>query len=157
VTGFGLYDRRVMDDIRAIHDPYPYMRGLLCDLGYPRYLVPFDKPARKRGVSKNNFYILYDLAMLGITNHTKVPLRLAVFTGFGTAILSFLVGLFYLIFKLVFWSEFRVGTAPLVIGMFFLGAVQLLFIGILGEYIGAIHTQILKRPLVTEKERMNFD
>jgi dolichol-phosphate mannosyltransferase len=156
-TGFGLYDRKVMDDIRAINDPYPYMRGLLCYLGYPYYLVPFEKPARKRGFSKNNFYTLYDLAMLGVTNHSKVPLRLAVFTGFATAMVSLLTGLFYLVYKLMYWKDVRFGTAPVVIGMFFLGAVQLLFIGIVGEYIGSIHTQVLKRPLVTEKERINFD
>jgi glycosyltransferase involved in cell wall biosynthesis len=156
-TGFGLYDRRVMEDIREIGDPYPYVRGLICELGYSRCLIPFDKPARKRGITKNNFYTLYDMAMLGITNHSKVPLRLAVFAGCGIGLASFLVAFGYLVYKLLFWNNFQVGMAPLVIGIFFLGAVQLFFVGILGEYIGSIHTQVLKRPLVIEKERINFD
>ena len=157
VTGFGLYDRRVVEDIRRIDDPYPYFRGLICDLGYERALIPFTQPVRKRGLTKNNFYTLWDLAMLGITNHSKVPLRLAIFSGFCVGAFSFLVALAYLIYKLLFWQTFQVGTAPLVIGMFFIGAVQLFFIGILGEYIGSIHTQVLRRPPVIEKERINFD
>jgi glycosyltransferase involved in cell wall biosynthesis len=157
VTGFGVYDRRVMDDIRRINDPYPYLRGLICDLGYPIFLIPFHKPVRKRGFTKNNFYTLYDMAMLGITNHTKVPLRLATFSGFCLAALSFAIAFAYLVYKLLFWNSFRLGTAPVVIGMFFFAAVQLFFVGILGEYIGAIHTQILHRPPVIEKERINFD
>jgi glycosyltransferase involved in cell wall biosynthesis len=157
VTGFGVYDRQVIDDIRKIGDSYPYFRGLICELGYSRHLIPFDKPVRKRGISKNNFYTLYDLAMLGITNHSKVPLRLATFGGLGIGLLSFLVALGYLVYKLLYWNNFQVGTAPLVVGMFFLGAVQLFFVGILGEYIGSIHTQVLKRPPVIERERINFD
>jgi glycosyltransferase involved in cell wall biosynthesis len=157
VTGFGLYDRRVVEDIRKIDDPYPYFRGLICDLGYERALIPFTQPVRKRGLTKNNFYTLWDMAMLGITNHSKVPLRIAVFVGCGVGSVSFLVAFVYLIYKLLYWSNFQVGTAPLVIGMFFIGAVQLVFIGLLGEYIGAIHTQVLRRPPVIEKERINFD
>ena len=156
-TGFGLYDRRVIEDIRKIDDPYPYFRGLICDLGYDRALISFTQPARRRVLSKNNFYTLWDLAMLGLTNHSKVPLRLATFAGFCVSALSFLAAFGYLIYKLLFWDNFQVGTAPLVIGMFFIGAVQLVFIGILGEYIGAIHTQVLRRPPVIEKERINFD
>ncbi|MEI9974818.1 MAG: glycosyltransferase family 2 protein [Ignavibacteriota bacterium] len=156
-TGFGVYDRQVIDDIRRIGDPYPYFRGLICELGYSRCLVPFDRVARKRGFSKNNFYTLYDLAMLGITNHSKVPLRLATFAGFIVGSLSFLVALAYLIYKLIFWDNFSVGMAPMVFGIFFLGAVQLFFTGILGEYIGSIHTQVLHRPPVIERERINFD
>jgi glycosyltransferase involved in cell wall biosynthesis len=156
-TGFGLYDRRVMEDIRRINDPYPYFRGLICDLGYDRALIPFTQPARKRGLTKNNFYTLWDIGMLGITNHSKVPLRLATFVGFGVGLLSFLVALVYLVFKLLFWSSFQLGTAPLVVGMFFIGAVQLVFVGLLGEYIGSIHTQVLRRPPVIERERINFD
>ena len=156
-TGFGLYDRQVMEDIRKIGDPYPYFRGLICELGYSRFLIPFDKPVRKRGFTKNNFYTLYDLAMLGITNHSKVPLRLATCSGFCIGAVSFLVALGYLVYKLLYWGRFSVGTAPVVFGIFFLGAVQLFFIGILGEYIGAIHTQVLKRPPVIERERINFD
>lgn len=155
-TGFGIYDRCVVEDIRRINDPYPYFRGLICDLGYEQALIPFTQPARKRGFTKNNFYTLYDLAMLGITNHSKVPLRLATFTGFCISALSFLIGLVYLVYKLLFWSQFQAGTAPLVIGLFFLGAVQLFFIGIIGEYVGTIHTQVLNRPPVIEKERINF-
>jgi glycosyltransferase involved in cell wall biosynthesis len=157
VTGFGLYDRCVIEEIRKIGDAYPYFRGLICDLGYEQSLIPFDKPARKRGFSKNNFYTLYDLAILGITNHSKVPLRLAVMAGVSMGFVSFLFGLIYLLYKLLFWNNFSLGTAPVVIGMFFLGAVQLFCIGMLGEYIGSIHTQVLKRPAVTEKERINFD
>jgi len=156
-TGFGLYDRRVIEDIRQINDPYPYWRGLICDLGYDRALLPFVQPARKRGFTKNNFYTLWDMAMLGITNHSKVPLRLATFAGFGVGAISFLVATGYLVYKLLFWSSFQVGTAPLVIGMFFIAAVLLVFIGLLGEYIGSIHTQILRRPPVIERERINFE
>jgi glycosyltransferase involved in cell wall biosynthesis len=156
-TGFGLYDRRVVEDIRSVNDPYPYFRGLICDLGYERALIPFTQPLRKRGLTKNNFYTLWDMAMLGITNHSKVPLRLAIFAGGAVGACSFLIALVYLLYKLLFWSNFQVGTAPLVIGMFFIGAVQLIFIGLLGEYIGAIHTQVLRRPPVIEKERINFD
>ena len=157
VTGFGIYDRTVIEDIRRIGDPYPYLRGLICELGYERALIPFKQPIRKRGLSKNNFYTLWDLAMLGITNHSKVPLRLATFFGLIVSILSLLVALGYLGYKLLYWESFQVGTAPMVIGIFFIGAVQLFFIGMLGEYIGSIHTQILKRPLVIEKERINFE
>ena len=157
VTGFGIYDRRVIEDIKRIGDPYPYFRGLICDLGYEQSLIPFHKPVRKRGFTKNNFYTLYDLGMLGIVNHSKVPLRLAVFAGCGVGAISFLVAFGYLIYKLLFWDRFQVGSAPVVVGIFFLGAVQLFFIGILGEYIGSIYTQVLRRPPVIEKERINFD
>jgi glycosyltransferase involved in cell wall biosynthesis len=156
-TGFGLYDRKVMEDVRRIGDPYPYMRGMLCEIGDAYCLIPFHKPVRKRGISKNNFYSLYDTAMLGITNHSKVPLRLAAFTGFCLGACSFVVAFAYLIYKLMFWNSFRLGTAPVVIGIFFFSAVQLIFIGILGEYIGAIYTQVQNRPTVFEKERINFD
>lgn len=156
VTGFGLYDQSVMDEIRRINDPYPYFRGLICDLGYPQVLIPFVQPTRKRGISKNNLYTLWDLAMLGFTNHSKVPLRLATFVGMGVGVISFLIGMAYLVYKLLYWESFQVGTAPVVIGLFFIGAVQLFFLGIVGEYVGAIHTQILRRPLVTERERINF-
>jgi len=157
VTGFGVYDRRVMDDIRRINDPYPYLRGLICDLGYEIFLIPFHKPVRKRGFTKNNFYSLYDMAMLGITNHSKVPLRLATLSGFCLAALSFLIAFAYLVYKLLYWDSFRLGTAPVVVGMFFFGAIQLFFVGILGEYIGSIQTQVLRRPPVIERERINFD
>lgn len=155
-TGFGLYDRVVIDVLRTIDDPYPYFRGLICDIGYPQALVEFRQARRRRGVTKNNFYTLYDIAMLGITDHSKVPLRLATMLGFAMAALSFLIALGYLVAKLVLWNQFVLGTAPILIGLFLFSSVQLFFIGIIGEYIGAIHTQVLKRPLVIEKERINF-
>jgi len=156
-TGFGLYDQSVIEILRQIDDPYPYFRGLICDIGYERAEIPYVQPARRRGVTKNNFYTLYDMAMLGITNHSKVPLRLATMTGFAVALLSLVVAMGYFLYKLIFWNSFNPGIAPLVIGLFFFGAVQLFFIGIIGEYIGSIHTQVLKRPRVVEKERINFD
>jgi glycosyltransferase involved in cell wall biosynthesis len=156
-TGSGLYDRVVVEKLRALNDPYPYFRGLVCDLGYERALVPYEQPIRKRGITKNNFYSLYDTAMLGITNHSKVPLRLATAFGFLLAIASLVVAVGYFGYKLLYWQSFQVGVAPLVIGLFFFSAVQLFFLGIVGEYIGAIHTQVLRRPLVVEKERINFD
>jgi polyisoprenyl-phosphate glycosyltransferase len=156
VTGFGLYDRRVVESFRGLDDPYPYVRGLISELGYPVALVPYEQPLRSRGFTKNNFYTLYDVAMLGITSHSKVPLRLATMLGFGASALSFLVGLAYLIYKLLFWDRFALGVAPVVIGLFFFASVQLFFIGIIGEYIGAIHTRVAKRPLVVERERLNF-
>jgi glycosyltransferase involved in cell wall biosynthesis len=156
-TGFGLYDQKVIEILRSIEDPYPYFRGLICDIGFERAVIEYVQPSRKRGFTKNNFYTLYDMAMLGITNHSKVPLRLATMTGFIVALISLLVALGYFGYKLIFWENFQVGMAPLVIGLFFFSSVQLIFIGIIGEYIGAIHTQVLKRPLVIEKERINFD
>jgi glycosyltransferase involved in cell wall biosynthesis len=155
-TGFGLYDRAVMEHLRAMDDPYPYHRGMIAELGYPVARVNFVQPRRKRGFTKNNFYTLYDIAMLGFTSHTKVPLRLATMFGFLTGLMSFGVGLGYLVYKLVYWNEFSLGVAPVIVGIFFLGSVQLLFIGVLGEYIGAIHTKVTKRPLVVESERINF-
>lgn len=156
-TGFGLYDRRVIEDIRKINDPYPYLRGLICDLGYERALIPFTQPTRRRGLTKNNLYSLWDVAMLGITNHSKVPLRLATFGGLCVAALSLLVALGYFVYKLLYWDSFQLGLAPLIIGIFFIGAVQLIFVGLLGEYIGSIHTQVMRRPPVIERERINFD
>ncbi len=155
-TGFGLYDRKVMDIVRKIDDPYPYFRGIVADLGFDVAKIIFTQPRRKRGFSKNNFYTLYDLAMLGLTSYTKVPLRIATMFGFLWALISFLIGLAYLIYKLIFWYQFSLGSAPLVIGLFFLGSIQLMFLGIVGEYIGAIYTQVMHRPLVIEKERINF-
>ncbi len=156
-TGFGLYDRRFIDILAEIDDPYPYFRGLVSEIGFPVAKIPYHQPVRKRGITSNNFYRLYDMAMLGITNHSKVPLRLATMLGFAVSFLSLLVALGYLIFKLLYWDIFSLGLAPLVIGLFFFGSVQLFFIGILGEYIGAIHTQVQKRPHVVELERINFE
>jgi polyisoprenyl-phosphate glycosyltransferase len=156
-TGFGLYDRDVIVMLREIDDPYPYFRGLISELGYARVEMPYSQPARRGGISKNNFYTLYDLAMLGITNHSKVPLRIAAIAGFVMSVIALLIAFAYLILKLAWWDTFDLGLAPLVIGVYFFGSVQLFFIGILGEYIGSIHTQIYHRPLVVEKERINFD
>ncbi|MEQ8225830.1 MAG: glycosyltransferase family 2 protein [Candidatus Eremiobacterota bacterium] len=156
-TGFGLYDKKVIEALRQIDDPYPYFRGLICDIGFERCEVEYTQPRRERGITKNNFYSLYDMAMLGITNHSKIPLRCATMAGFIMSIFSFIVGLAYLIYKLIDWQNFQLGIAPAVIGLFFCSSVQLFFTGILGEYIGSIHTQVLKRPLVIEKERINFE
>jgi glycosyltransferase involved in cell wall biosynthesis len=155
-TGFGLYDRQVIDALRRIDDPYPYFRGLVADLGFEAATIEFRQPKRRRGTTHINFIALYDLAMLGITSYSKAPLRLATMLGFGMALASFLVALGYLVMKLVYWSRFSFGLAPLLIGIFFLGSVQLLFIGIIGEYIGSIYTQVQHRPLVIERERINF-
>jgi glycosyltransferase involved in cell wall biosynthesis len=156
-TGFGLYDRKIVEIVRSLGDPYPYFRGMLAEIGFPYYEIPFVQPRRERGITKNNFYTLYDMAMLGITNFSKVPLRIVTFTGFAAAFLSLLVGLGYLIYKLVFWNSFSVGIAPLVIGLFFFASIQMVAMGMLGEYIGAIHTQVQKRPYAIEKERVNFE
>ena len=155
-TGFGLYDQHVIEILRTINDPYPYFRGLIADIGFEMAEISFTQPRRKRGLTKNNFYTLYDMAMLGVTNYTKIPLRLATMFGFFSAVVSFVIGLAYLIYKLIFWYQFSLGSVPLVIGLFFLGSIQLLFLGIVGEYIGAIYTQVMHRPLVIEKERINF-
>jgi polyisoprenyl-phosphate glycosyltransferase len=156
-TGFGLYDRNVVEAIRAYDDPYPYFRGMIAEIGLAMCMIPYDQPVRTRGITKNNFYSLYDMAMLGIINLSKVPLRLVTALGFLTACVSLLTGLGYLAYKLIFWSHFELGVAPLVIGLFFLGSVQLVSLGIIGEYVGAIHTQVQKRPYVIEKERVGFD
>lgn len=154
-TGFGLYDKQVMDILRTIPDPYPYFRGLVCDIGLPRTTIEYSQPNRKRGITKNNFYTLYDMAMLGITTHSKIPLRIATMLGFLLSGLSGVGAIIYFVYKLLFWSSFSVGVAPLVIGLFFFSSVQLFFIGIIGEYVGNIYTQVLKRPRVVEKERIN--
>lgn len=156
-TGFGLYDREVIEQCRMTEEQYPYFRGLICDFGYARAETPYVQPARARGKSKQGLYVLYDAAMFGITSHSKIPLRIAAITGFVVSILSLLVAIVYLVLKLLFWSSIQIGIAPLVIGMFFFGAVQLFFIGIVGEYIGSIHTQVHRRPLVVEKERINLN
>lgn len=155
-TGFGLYDQKFLDVVRRIDDPYPYFRGMVTEYGWNIKTIEYTQDKREHGKSKNNFFTLYDLAMLGFVNHSKLPLRLSAFIGFFSAIISFLVALGYFIYKLMYWDNFQVGTAPMVIGVFFFSSVQLFFIGIIGEYIGAIHTQVRKRPLVIEKERVNF-
>jgi glycosyltransferase involved in cell wall biosynthesis len=155
-TGFGLYDRQVIDLVRQFGDPYPYFRGMIAEIGLPHTEIQYEQQRRKSGKSKNNFYTLYDLAMLGITKLSKVPLRLVTFSGFAGSLVSLLGGVAYFAYKLMFWENFTVGIAPIAIGMFFLGSLQLLFMGIIGEYIGNIHTQVHNRPLVVERERLNF-
>jgi hypothetical protein len=155
-TGFGLFDRKVVDAVKQFDDPYPYFRGMVAEIGMCHFEIPYHQPARKRGITKNNFYSLYDLAMLAITNLSKVPLRLVTFSGFVCALLCVLVSFVYLVYKVIFWNRFSAGLAPLVIGVFFFMSLQMVFIGILGEYVGAIHTLVQRRPLVIEQERINF-
>ena len=156
-TGFGLYDQKFISVIRTLEDPYPYFRGMITELGFDRCELEYTQQKRYKGKSKNNFFSLYDMAMLGFTSHSKLPLRLSAFIGFFTAIISFITALVYFVYKLIDWQNFQVGIAPMVIGIFFFSSVQLFFIGVIGEYIGAIHTQTKKRPLVIEEERINFD
>jgi dolichol-phosphate mannosyltransferase len=156
-TGFGLYDRSVLDSIRKINDPYPYFRGLLDELGYKTKTLDFNQPRRMRGISKNNFYSLYDIAMLGMVSHSLIPIRLASFFGFLIGTVSIFSALIYFILKITNWNDFSVGIAPIVIGMFFMLGILMFFIGILGEYIGSIHTYLQNRPVVVERERVNFN
>jgi polyisoprenyl-phosphate glycosyltransferase len=157
-TGFGLYDRKVIDILRTrFHDPYPNFRGMIAEVGFENKKLFYNQKRRSRGITKNNFYTLYDLAMLSITNLSKVPLRAFTFTGFALSFLCLFTAFFYFIYKLFFWNKFSVGIAPVVIGVFFIISVQLIGLGILGEYIGSIHTNVQNRPLVIEKERINFD
>lgn len=156
-TGFGLYDKKFLNILRELNDPYPYFRGLIAEMGFQRAEVSFVQPKRKKGKSTANFFVLYNTAMLGFVSHSKIPLRMATFVGFALAIVSLVVAAVYFIYKIVVWDGFQVGVAPLVIGLFFFASIQLFFIGIVGEYIGAIYTQVKRRPLVIEKERINFD
>ena len=155
-TGFGLYDKEVIDHLRKINDPYPYFRGLVAEIGLSVYQIPYDQPIRVRGITKNNFFTLYDIGMLGIISHSLVPLRIATMTGFLISFLSILVAFIYFLLKIIFWNSFSLGLAPVVIGLFFFSSVQLFFVGILGEYLGSVHTYAKQRPLVVEKERINF-
>ena len=156
-TGFGLYDRKVVELVRSFDDPYPYFRGMIAEIGLPTVKLLYDQPARKFGITKNNWYTLYDIGMLGIINHSKVPLRLATFAGFAGAALSFIIAFGYLLAKLLFWGTFVVGVAPMIIGLFFIQSLMLVFLGIMGEYVGAIYTQLQHRPYAVELERINFD
>jgi len=155
--GFGLYDKAIVDILRKLDDPYPDLRSLLGEIGFERAILTYVQPKRKKGETKNTFYNLYDQAILGITRDSIIPLRLASFIGFSVAAINLLVAMGYFIYKLLYWQNFQLGIAPLVIGIFFFGGVQLFFLGVIGEYIGAIFTQVKKRPLVIEKERINFD
>ncbi|MCG2711852.1 MAG: glycosyltransferase family 2 protein [Candidatus Omnitrophica bacterium] len=156
-TGFGLYDRTFIDILKNLNEPYPYLRGLVADFGMEQAEVKFVQPKRKKGVSQNNFYTLFDVAMLGFVSYSMVPLRIATFFGFFASAISFLMAIIYFIYKIIFWSRFQLGVAPIIIGFFFLFSIQLFFIGIIGEYVGAVFTQVKGRPLVIEKERINFN
>ena len=155
-VGYGLYDRDFIEILRELNDPMPYLRGIVAELGYKYKEVKYLQPKRRSGKSKFNFYRLYDYAMLGITSYSKVPLRIATFIGGIIAAISMIIGLIYLVMKLIYWDSFLVGTAPMLIGVFFIGAIQLVFVGLLGEYILNINTRILNRPLVVEEKRINF-
>lgn len=156
-TGFGLYDKAFIDVLRELCDPMPYLRGIVAELGYERKEIPYKQPKRRAGKTKNNWYTLYDMGMLGITSYSKVLLRIATMLGFTFSAISLLVALVYFILKLLYWDTFPMGTAPQLIGMFLIGSVQIFFIGLLGEYVLNINTRIMKRPLVVEEERLNFD
>ena len=155
-TGFGLYDKQIIDIYQKLDDPFPYFRGLISDIGFESAKIYFTQPARKHGRTKSNFLYLYEEAILGLTSYSKIPLRLATLVGFASAIISFLFGLFYLIYKLIFWNSFSLGIAPLAIGLFFFGSIQLIFLGVIGEYVLMIYVHVLNRPMVYEKERINF-
>ena len=155
-TGSGLIDRKILEVLKQNDDPYPYYRGLLCEMGFKRDYVQFEQPLRKNGRSGNNFYTLYDMGMTGLVKFSKFPLRFMTFIGFIMSMVMFVLTVFYLVYKLLYWDSFSVGVAPMVIGALFLGSIQLFCLGIIGEYIGAIYTRIDKKPLVIEKERINF-
>lgn len=155
-TGFGLYDKDFIQVLKDLDDPNPYLRGIVSELGYERKEIPFVQPKRERGKSSNNWYRLYDAAMLGITSYTKVGLRAATILGFIIAFLSIVVAIVYLILKLCMWNTFEAGMAPLLIGVFLLGGIQIFFIGFLGEYILSINQRMMHRPLVVVEEKINF-
>lgn len=156
-TGSGLYDKSFVEVCRKLNDPTPFMRGIVAELGYQYKKIPYTQPVRRAGKTHNNLYSLYDAAMLSITSYTKIGMRLCVFGGAICGIISLLIGIIYLVLKLMFWNDFVAGMAPIVIGMFFLGAVQLFCIGFIGEYILSINRRVMNRPLVVEEERINFD
>ncbi|MDR1803640.1 MAG: glycosyltransferase family 2 protein [Treponema sp.] len=156
-TGFGLYDKSFIDILRSLHDPIPFLRGVVAELGFKRKEINYEQQKRRAGKTKNNWYTLYDAAMLSFTSYTKIGLRIATIVGFITAAVTFVVALVYFIYKLLYWDAFSVGIAPLVIGVFFLGSLQLFFIGFIGEYVMSINTRLMNRPLVIEEERINFD
>lgn len=155
-TGSGLYDRDFVEVLRSLNDPTPFLRGIVAELGYKRKEIPYEQPRRRAGKTHNNFYRLYDAAMLSITSYTKIGLRMCTFFGVLCGIVSAVIGLVYLIWKLICWNSFAAGMAPILIGMFFLGAIQLFFIGFIGEYILSINQRVMNRPLVIEEERINF-
>mgnify|MGYP001515587752 FL=1 len=156
-TGSGLYDREFIEVLRSLDDPTPFLRGIVAELGYRRKEIPYEQPRRRAGKTHNNFYRLYDAAMLSVTSYTKAGLRLATIFGSICAVVSMLIAMVYLVMKLIWWDRFPAGMAPMLIGMLFLGSVQLFFIGFLGEYIMSINQRVMKRPLVIEEERINFN
>ena len=156
-TGAGLYDSKIIEIIREIDDPYPYFRGLVCETGFPIAQIFFQQPKRKRGVSSQNFYSLFDIAMLGIVKHSKLPLRMMTFFGIFSGLISFMAALYYLLYKIFFWNTFDAGQAPLIVGLFFLISLLTIFLGLIGEYLISIHDQVRRIPHVIEKERINFD
>ncbi|WP_124065192.1 glycosyltransferase family 2 protein [Clostridium sp. E02] len=155
-TGFGLYDKKFITVLKELDDPTPFLRGIVAELGFKRKEIPYEQPKRRAGITSNNFYRLYDAAMLSVTSYTKVGLRLATIIGSIFSFASMLVALIYLVLKLLYWDRFPAGMAPVLIGMCFLGSVQIFFIGLVGEYILSINARIMKRPLVIEEERVNF-
>ena len=156
-TGSGLYDKDFVQVLRDLKDPTPFLRGIVAELGYKRKEIPYEQPQRRAGKTHNNFLRLYDAAMLSFTSYTKIGLRMATFLGMGCGAVSAVIGLVYLIMKLVLWDKFAAGMAPVLIGMFFLGSVQLFFLGFIGEYILSINQRVMNRPLVIEEERINFE
>lgn len=155
-TGAGLFDRKVVNALRSISDPYPYFRGLVCDLGFPKCTVEFIQPRRKKGISKASFYGMFDQALLAMTKHSKLPLRLMTFLGIGLGFVTLFISILFFVLKLIYWDSFYLGIAPLLIGVFFVASIQFFFLGILGEYIGMILTHVRNMPLVIERERINF-
>ncbi len=155
-TGFGLYDKSFIEVLRRLDDPTPFLRGIVAELGFKRKEIPYEQPKRRAGRTSNNFYRLYDAAMLSITSYTKFGLRLATFVGAVSCVLSMAAAFVYLVLKLLYWDRFPAGMAPILIGMLFLGSVQIFFIGMIGEYVLTINHRVMKRPLVVEEERINF-
>ena len=155
-TGSGLYDRDFIEVLRKLDDPTPFLRGIVAELGYKRKEIPYEQPKRRAGKTHNNFYRLYDAAMLSVTSYTKAGLRLATFLGAFSCLVSLAVALAYLVMKLIWWDRFPAGMAPMLIGMLFLGSVQIFFIGMVGEYVLSINQRVMHRPLVVEEERLNF-
>ena len=155
-TGSGIFDKSIINQLRNIKDPYPYLRGLLNDLGEEITVVKFNQPKRLAGITKNNIFTLYDIGMLGIIKHSRAPLRFVTFLGFTLSFFSLLVAIIYFIYKLIFWNTFDLGIAPLIIGIFGFASIQILLLGIIGEYVGILLIHIRNLPLVIEKERINF-
>lgn len=156
-TGFGLYDRSFIEVLRNLDDPTPFLRGIVAELGFKRKEIEYEQQRRRAGKTHNNWYSLYDAAMLSFTSYTKIGLRIATITGFIFSFISLAIAFLYLIMKLIHWDNFQAGMAPVLIGVFLMGSVQLFFIGLLGEYIMNINTRVMKRPLVIEEERLNFE